>query len=83
MLKSLAVAVLLACAAQAGAQQSDGKQQSESDGTSVQSGTAGKSMTSQAEQGSKGPASGTLMDKRAKALSPNEASGGKTGKISQ
>jgi len=54
------------------------------EGASVQSGAAGKSMSNEAKKGSADAASGTLMDKRAKAMSPEGASSGnKSGEIKQ
>ena len=83
MFNPLIAAVLLAWAAQAAAQQPNDEQPAGSDGVTVQSGAAGKALSGKAQEGTAGPTSGTLMDKRSKALSPEAASGGKTGQVTQ
>ncbi|MFM0019447.1 hypothetical protein [Paraburkholderia azotifigens] len=68
----------------AGAQQTQGKPPSGSDAITVQSGDAGKALTDKAEKSGTKNQEGTLMDKRAKALSPQSASSaGKTGEVRQ
>jgi hypothetical protein len=53
-------------------------------GTQTQPGQAGQNMNAPAAQGTPGNQSGSLMDKRANALSPNSASSpARTGEIKQ
>jgi hypothetical protein len=68
----------------AGAQQTQGKQPAGNDAVTVQSGEGGKALTDKAGQSDTKNQEGTLMDKRAKALSSQSASSaGKSGKVRQ
>jgi hypothetical protein len=65
------------------AQQQD-QQKAASGGNGIESGTANRKMDEAGDKGSPGNASGTLMDKRSKAMSPSGASSaGKSGEVRQ
>ena len=83
MLRLFIAVAVLAYGAHAAAQQTNQKQVPASDGVTVQSGTAGKALSGKAQEGNTGSASGSLMDKRSKAMSPEAASGAKSGQVTQ
>jgi hypothetical protein len=74
----------IAFGASTGAHAQQEQQKSTSGANAMDSGTAGKKMDEAGSKGSPGNASGTLMDKRSKAMSPSGASSpGKSGEMQQ
>jgi hypothetical protein len=74
----------IAFGASTGAQAQQEQQKAASGANAIDSGTASKKMDDAGNKGSPGNASGTLMDKRSKAMSPSGASSpGKSGEIQQ
>ncbi|MFM0751989.1 hypothetical protein [Paraburkholderia strydomiana] len=90
MLKVAGVALVLCVSSTVYAQQSgnapanSGTQSGTQSGTPAQPGQAGHTVDEPAAMGAPGNKPGTLMDKRANALSPQGASGtGRTGEVKQ
>jgi opacity protein-like surface antigen len=80
---ALIAGVSFAAASSAQTQQQE-RQPAASGGNAIDSGTANKKMDEEGNKGNPGNQSGTLMDKRSKAMSPSGASSpGRSGEVRQ